>query len=129
MDGTKGCYYIFLYEPAYRFLFQFKTTLHETRQAYTAQLMDCDRPSKRMFVDSEYENFLMHFWRENVVQVITAECMRMMLRREMKIEPIMEKGRWDKRSLCFQIGWWSLGAGNFIKHKIDMAPFFFTSCR
>ncbi|RUS27635.1 hypothetical protein BC938DRAFT_482964 [Jimgerdemannia flammicorona] len=46
------------------------TTLNETRQAYAAQLMDCnDRPSRRMFVDSEYENFLMHFWRENVVQM------------------------------------------------------------
>ncbi|CAG8446179.1 9902_t:CDS:10 [Funneliformis caledonium] len=45
------------------------TILRETRQTYAGQVLECEnRNGQRIFVDSQYESFLMNFLRKSVLQ-------------------------------------------------------------
>ncbi|RIA93285.1 hypothetical protein C1645_20437 [Glomus cerebriforme] len=45
------------------------TVLRETRQTYAGQILECEnRNGQRIFVDSQYESFLMNFLRKSVLQ-------------------------------------------------------------
>ncbi|CAG8472100.1 7617_t:CDS:2 [Racocetra fulgida] len=46
-----------------------KTVLREIKQTYSGQVLDCDnRIGQRIFVDSQYESFLMNFLKKSVLQ-------------------------------------------------------------
>ncbi|CAI2165911.1 14519_t:CDS:2 [Funneliformis geosporum] len=45
------------------------TVLRETRQTYAGQVLECEnRNGQRIFIDSQYESFLMNFLRKSVLQ-------------------------------------------------------------
>nr|CAG8468957.1 14911_t:CDS:10 [Entrophospora candida] len=45
------------------------TILHESKQVYNEQILDCEnRIGQKVFVDSQYESFLLNFLRKSVVQ-------------------------------------------------------------
>ncbi|CAJ0647546.1 4336_t:CDS:2 [Entrophospora sp. SA101] len=47
-----------------------KTILRESKQVYNGQVLDCEnRIGQKVFVDSQYESFLMNFLRKSVVQI------------------------------------------------------------
>ncbi|CAJ0915461.1 1604_t:CDS:10, partial [Entrophospora sp. SA101] len=46
-----------------------RTILHESKQVYNEQILDCEnRIGQKVFVDSQYESFLLNFLRKSVVQ-------------------------------------------------------------
>nr|CAG8536974.1 1238_t:CDS:2 [Entrophospora candida] len=46
------------------------TILRESKQVYNGQVLDCEnRIGQKVFVDSQYESFLMNFLRKSVVQI------------------------------------------------------------
>ncbi|CAJ0839117.1 4843_t:CDS:2 [Entrophospora sp. SA101] len=48
-----------------------KTILRESKQVYNGQVLDCEnRIGQKVFVDSQYESFLMNFLRKSVVQMV-----------------------------------------------------------
>nr|CAG8522883.1 1088_t:CDS:2 [Entrophospora candida] len=47
-----------------------KTILRESKQVYNGQVLDCEnRIGQKVFVDSQYESFLMNFLRKSVLQI------------------------------------------------------------